>query len=337
MPRHIPDSHNPPTKLATNPPTHAPTAVPSHPPKTVRTPRPPPYSAPPPHPYPHRPLPSQHPSPSPVTRRHCSSPPSPARPHVTGEVRVGYTGSASPTLPPPVLQPPPRPIRPPMTDKGALRRHLQATVLAREPHSPFHSPMHHTFIPHQTSSRPAQPLAPLIPTPQILIHSHLVPHKPLLPVSPHVPRSQLSFIHIQMIHSLIHNFFHPLLSLAPLLTSVQSIPASLKIFFQYNTVFLFFPGVLLTPSNFLYHRSTATFVRLSSFIRITCPTLSNTLFSIFHCTLFTPSLGLTSYMFSPRACICLKGSSFLLLHTYRQHLSIHFCNLSTSFFHHTLA
>ena len=51
--------------------------------------------------------------------------------------------------------------------------------------------------------------------------------------------------------------------------------------------------------------------------------------SIAQCTLFTPSLALTSYMFSPRACICLRGSPFLLLHTYRQHLSIHFCNLIT--------
>ena len=76
-----------------------------------------------------------------------------------------YFGSASPTLHPPVLQPPPCPARPPMTNEGALRRHLQVTVLEREPHSPFHSPMHHTFMPHQTSSRPAQPLAPLIPTP----------------------------------------------------------------------------------------------------------------------------------------------------------------------------
>ena len=48
------------------------------------------------------------------------------------------------------------------------------------------------------------------------------------------------------------NFFLPHLSLANLPTSVQSIPASLKILFQYSTVFLFFPGALLTPSSFLY-------------------------------------------------------------------------------------
>ena len=42
-------------------------------------------------------------------------------------------------------------------------------------------------------------------------------------------------------------------------------------------------------------------------------------------------------MFSLRACICLKGSPFLFLHTYRQHLSIHFCDLITCFFYHTLA
>ena len=136
---------------------------------------------------------------------------------------------------------------------------------------------------------------------------------------------------------MIHSLFHQLLPSANLPTSIQSIPASLKILFQCNTVYLFFPGAFFTPSNFLYHPSTATFVRLSSFNRITCPTLSSTLFSIFHCTLFTPSLELTSYMFSPRACIWLKGSPFLLLHIYRQHLSIHFCNLITTFFHHTLA
>ena len=172
-------------------PRHIPNAVPFHPSNTAHTPRPRPSSAPSPH-TPHPP--------------HCSPSPSPAKRHVMGEVLVGYSGPASPTLPPPVLQPPPRPARPPMTDKRALRRHLQATVLAREPHSSFHSPMHHTFMPHQTSSRPTQPLAPLIPTPQILIHSPLVPHKPLLPIFPHVPMPQLSFIHIQMIHSLFHQF-----------------------------------------------------------------------------------------------------------------------------------
>ena len=88
----------------------------------------------------------------------------------------------------------------------------------------------------------------------------------------------------------------------------------------------------LEQASFLHHPSIATFVRLSSFIRIACPALSSTLFSIFHCTFFTPSLALTSYTFSPRAYNCLRGSPFLLLHTYRQHLSIHFCNLITSFF-----
>ena len=171
MPRHIPDGHSLPTILANNPPTHAATDVPSHPSNAVCNPTPHRPQPPPTH----TPPPIVRSPPSFVPRLHCYPPSNPAIPHVTGEVRVGYSGSASPTLPPPVLQPPLRPVRPPMADKGALRRHLQATVLAREPHSPFHSPMHHTFMPHQTSSRPAQPLAPLIPTPQMLtsLSSHV--------------------------------------------------------------------------------------------------------------------------------------------------------------------
>ena len=191
------------TLLPTPPPTSTPTRpTPSAPPAPSSTQTP---SPPHPQPCPHRLLP-RHPLPQ-------LPPPQPCKTARDGRssFRIGYPVSASPTLPPPVLQPPSRPARPTIPDEDALRRHLQATVLAREPHSPFLSPMHHTFIPHQTSSRHAQPLTPLIPTSQVLNHSPLVPHKPLLPVSPHVPMRKLSFIHIQMIHSL----FHQLLPSAP--------------------------------------------------------------------------------------------------------------------------
>ena len=178
-------THNHLTILATNPPTHAPPST--SPPLVQRRLQPlsPRRNHPPP--------PASRPSPP------LLPPPSPARPLVMGEVSVGDPS-------------PPRPARPTMTDESALRRHLQATVLARKLPSPFHSPMHYTFMPHQASSRPAQPLAPLIPTPQILIHSPLVPHKLFLPVSQHIPMRKLSFIHIQMIQYL----FHQLLPSAPI-------------------------------------------------------------------------------------------------------------------------
>ena len=73
--------------------------------------------------------------------------------------------------------------------------------------------------------------------------------------------------------------FHAFLSLSSTallpssLSPVQQSPVYLH--FQYNTVFLFLPAILLFPSNFSHNPSTATFVNLSYPIFITWPKLSS--------------------------------------------------------------
>ena len=175
------------TLLPTPPPTSTPTRpTPSAPPPAPSSTQIP--SPPHPQPCPYRLLP-RHPLPQlPPIPQPCKTARDGRNSHRIPGLCIPHTPSACP----PTSSPPRtsydsrrgRPSSPPPGHSPRTRTSLS-----------FLSPIHHTFIPHQTISRPAQPLTPLIPTPQVLNHSPLVPHKPLVPVSPHVPMRKLPFIH----------------------------------------------------------------------------------------------------------------------------------------------
>ena len=99
--------------------------------------------------------------------------------------------------------------------------------------------------------------------------------------------------------------------------SLQSIPASFNILFQYNIVFLFFPGIFSHLSNSSHYPNTTAFANLSFLVLNTCPILSNTLFSSFHLTNPTPNQVITSSLFSCLASISFNGSLLPLLQNIR--------------------
>ena len=339
VPCHVPDGHYPPTILTTNPHTHTPTEIHSQPYNAVCTPASP--KSPTPSLHSRNPATTIRPPPpdtplSSVTYLGCSHSPRPARPHVIGEVPVRYTSPAPPHTPsasPPTSPPPrtshddrrespssPPPGHSPRTQTSLFLPLSDALYLHASPNqlsTCTTSRTSHTYIsnPHSLSSRSSQASPHRLPTrthAQTVFHAH-----------PDDPFSLSPTSSIRSCHSLTFQHF------------VQSIPASLKILFQNNTVYLFFPDALLSSSNFLYHPSTATFVRLSFFIRTTRTNLSSTLFSIFHCTLFTPQPRFHIIHVLTTHLHLSQRFPFLLLHTYRQLLSTHFCNLITSFFHHS--
>ena len=212
--------------------------------------------------------------------RPTPSAPSPFRP--TATVWLPPSTPPPPTLfspPSPVIQPPPRPARPTMTEEGALRRHLQATVLARKP------PMHHTSPsqlstcnphtytsnPHSLSSRSSQASPLRLPK---RTHAPAVFH-----THPDDPFSLPPISSIRSCHSL--NYQH-LSNLSPLHSKSSS-------YITQSSSFSQAPCLPLPTSCPTQALPFSPVVRLSSFIRISCPTLSSTLFSIFHCTIFSES------------------------------------------------
>ena len=214
VPRHVPDGHHPPTILTANPPTHTSTDIHSHPSpavrilrfpvahRTLKTPAARPHRPPPRHlPLPRRPL-LLLPFPLPCkTARDGRSSRKTLPPYLHAYLHLPHSLRPSSNLPPArhVLQFDDRRVHPsslppghsprtqtslslPLSDASyshASPNQLSAYTTSRSPHA-------YTSNPHSLSSRSSQAS---------------------LTVPPHVPILKLSFIHIQMIHSLFHQLF----------------------------------------------------------------------------------------------------------------------------------